>query len=307
MKGFVITGLLAFVLAGPTKAQQFWVPGACWDLLGEHIGQSLYRYRYVGDTVVDGYSVQVVHFTIENLIPPSNPSPIFTSFYRMQGDAVLWRCGGLFLCPPSAAWDTLYWLGVPGDRWMGDDVDPNCYPLGVIEIQDTGHVVVQGITLRTWDIAYLDENGAPIPEDVLPNFGDSLGIIERIGGNLAPSPQPCDGAIVDYYWMTRTHYSDAEISLPEGSTCDIITGQARPTSEPPIAIAPNPGSSFQLTGLSGSAAQLRILDMQGRSVRDGIMINERTPVDLDELPPSTYIVELRFQDGARQLLRWAKE
>lgn len=216
------------------------------------------------------------------------------------------RCDG-WLCPPNPPWDTLLFLGNPGDRWNDGSVDLACYPYGMLEIQDTGHVIIQGITLRTWDLARLDQNGLPIPEENFPNFGDSLSIIERLQGNTWAFPQPCDGEFLDSYWWTLQHYSDVDISLPEGSTCDITTGQLELPHALSIVLHPNPGNTFQLTGLHGRTAQLRLLDMQGRMVRDGFMISERTTVDAEDLLPGTYIVEVHFADGARQALRWVKE
>ncbi len=225
----------------------------------------------------------------------------------MEGSAVMTICGG-WLCPPNAVWDTLLWLGVPGDRWMGDDVDPDCYPLGVVEIQDTGHVIIQGLSLRTWDIARLDQNGDPIPETALGNFGDTLGIIERVRWNLSPPPQPCGGGIVvDYFWFTRTHYSDVDISLPEGSTCDIITSTNQPEGDLPFAIGPNPGTDqVTITGLS-TGTMIRVCDPLGRLIHSTVSFARDAIIPTSAWEVGTYYITVSGSDGPQRSVRWVKE
>ncbi|MBK8228550.1 MAG: T9SS type A sorting domain-containing protein [Flavobacteriales bacterium] len=305
MKANLISLVAAFAVSSGASAQQWLAPGACWDLVGEHIGQTLYRYRYVGDTVLGGYEAQAVHYTLQDITLQGPVSPVFMQFYRMEGSAVMSICGGLF-CPPDAVWDTLLWLGSPGDRWMGDDVDPVCYPLGVIEIQDTGHVIIQGLSLRTWDIAYLDENGVPIPESALPNFGDSLGIIERVRWNLSPPPQPCEGPIIDYFWFTRTHYSDVDISLPEGSTCDIITSASERSDFQLFAVVPNPCTDHFILN-NTTPITIAVRDALGRILQSELRLDPREPVSTEEWPSGTYFVSVTGPHGSHHVLRWVKQ
>lgn len=304
MRAPLLFALSTFALL--VQAQEQWLaPGACWDRLGTFVGpQIMSRYRYVGDTVVDGYSCQMVHRRDDTFYPSGIWSPIFVEYYRMQGAAVMTRCDG-WLCPPNPPWDTLLYLGNPGDRWRGGYHDPDCYPFGILEIQDTAHVVIQGITLRTWDLARLDQNGLPIPEEDLPNYGDSLCIIERLGGNIRAFPQPCDGGFIDYYWYTQTHYSDVDITLPEGSTCDLITTVPQPSIPTIRLIGSNEG--FSLIGLGPSVARVEVLDSQGRIAWSVPGVQEQELVEPKGLQPGMYLVAVRFSNGHQQALHWLKQ
>ena len=310
--------LLLFLLSvqgGGVLAQGFWAPGACWVYEQLHLSPYLNIYMYTGDTVIDGLLAQQCTQRICYLnnvsgggVDTSCVSDIwgFRDWVSLQGDVVYYKhnvAGG-------SPWDTLYYLGVPGDRWWPPTTQPmTCGYFGMLEIQDTGHVVIGGENLRTWSLAYLDSAGVSTWGNGQPFGSDTLAIIERIGGLPRKFPHygyDCYGPM-DPSFFRLQHYSDWQVTTGSGITCDIALRADGRSIETALSLNPNPGSSFQLTGLHGRTAQLRLLDMQGRLVRDGIMISERTPVDVDELPPSTHILELRFQDGARQLLRWVKE
>ena len=306
---------LLSVQGGGVLAQGFWAPGACWVYEQLHVGPYLDIYMYTGDTMIDGLLAQqctqricYLNYVSGGGVDTSCVSDIwgFRDWVSLQGDVVYYKhnvAGG-------SPWDTLYYLGVPGDRWWPPTAQPmTCGYFGMLEIQDTGHVMIDGVNLRTWSLAYLDSAGVSTWGNGQPFGSDTLAIIERIGGLPRKFPHygyDCYGPM-DPSFFRLQHYSDWQITTGSGVTCDIALRVGSRSLETALSLNPNPGSSFQLTGLHGRTAQLRILDMQGRSVRDGILISERTPVDVDELPPSTYILELRFQDGARQLLCWLKE
>jgi hypothetical protein len=76
---------------------------------------------------------------------------------------------------------------------------------------------------------------------------------------------------------------------------------------PSITILPNPGTSFQLSGLRQSPALLRLLDVQGRTIREAIPASEHAPVDMEEIRPGTYLVEVQLADGRREVVRWVRE
>ncbi|HMC97952.1 MAG TPA: hypothetical protein VKG92_09870, partial [Flavobacteriales bacterium] len=103
--------------------------------------------------------------------------------------------------PTETNWDTLYYLGVPGDRWWPLGIGQGaCGHLGMLQIQDTGHVTIDDVYLRTWRIAILDSAGIPTPVYSYNFFEqDSVAIIERIGAvpGRAFLSIPCNP---DYSW-----------------------------------------------------------------------------------------------------------
>ena len=221
----------------------------------------------------------------------------------MEGIVVYAKCAG-FLCPPTATWDTAFYLGVPGDRWGLDNVDPNCYPLGAIEIIDTGHVEVQGVILRTWDLAYLDEQGIPIP-DLPLNYGDTLSLIERFGMMPATPPQPCDGTIVEYMWMHRTHYSDGEIVFPEGSSCDLATGISGLTGTVTM-IVPNPGTDQLRIGPFAGTNKIEVRDPLGRLVHSQSANSGSATIETSAWATGTYYITM-VGNSKSQVLNWIKQ
>lgn len=250
---------------------------------------------------MDGFTSKQVDLTVQEIHPwGAEPWPPCTMYFRMDGLAVLEKHGGVS-CPSGGLWDTLYYLGDIGDRWNGDNVDPACYPLGVLEIQDTGHVVIQGTTLRTWDIAYLDENGAP-----LPFSPDTFRLTERLGMTFNWPPQPCDGGIVEGTPGVRLHYSDIDFSIPDGSTCDLPT-MVSGTEGPPLTIAPNPGTDqLWITGLTATAS-IEVRDPLGRLVHSRSKLPMNAPIETASWESGTYFITVVQANGARDLLRWVKQ
>jgi len=308
--------LLLFLLSvqgGGVLAQGFWAPGACWVYEQLHVGPYLDIYMYTGDTMIDGLLAQQCTRRICNLnlgsggvVDTSCVSDIwgFRDWVSQQGDVVYYK--GQF---PPAAWDTLYYLGVPGDRWWPPNSTGSCAYFGMLEIQDTGHVVIDGVNLRTWSLAYLDSAGTLTWGNGQALGSDTLAIIERIGGlprKFTEYGYDCFGPIDPPFYRLQ-HYSDWQITTGSGVTCDIALRADDRSFQTALRLNPNPGSSFQLAGLSGSAAQLRILDMQGRAVLDGILAQPGLTVTTSELLPGAYLVEVRLPDGRELVLRWVKE
>jgi hypothetical protein len=256
---------------------------------------------------VDGFEVQEERI-IERFVYQGLPSSSFLTlkrYIRMEGNAVMYKCGGTF-CQSDPVWDTLYYLGVPGDRWSSQIADPECYPHGVIEITDTGHVVIQGVSLRTWDLTYLDENGQPVP-DAPSTFADSLGIIERIGCPVGNPPQPCGNGAVDYPAMLLLHYSDNEISIPNGSTCEIFTGTPALTYvQDKISLYPNPGSDILLINSSSTMVGIEVGDQMGRTLPIAQQSLHLRYIPTETWSRGTYFIRITLSDGTQIVQRWIK-
>ena len=255
----------------------------------------------MSDSVIDGMDVQVCLWEICNISPPGiyncgNFNGPYFEFVTTQGEAVLSRA-----YPLSTEWDTLYWLGVPGNRWWPKNSEQFCLGYaGMLEIQDTGHVVIQGVELRTWDVIRLSESGTPFP-------GLSVTITERIGA--APRnfcPWLCS-VTVDCYDYQLVHYSDAEITVPPGASCDIA--MSGPPSHPMNhwRITPNPGvNELRISGVGSSRTKIEVHDALGRRITAQSTTRDYECINTSDWEPGAYWVTLNHLGGHRQVLRWVK-
>ena len=302
------TLLLVTVLSLGGTAQQWLAPGACWVHRVYCLNPgTFYHYQYVSDTVWSGDDVQVVEvssaYVFQNQLFPNGP--LLKHYFKQQGN-VVFDHGSLAYPVPDASWDTLYVLGLPGDRWWPRFANQSCPPLGMLEIQDTGQVVIQGVPLRTWNLAYLDANGDPLAQQAW--WGDTIGILERIGSMPGLPPVPCDTPIWDPCSFFRLHYSDDEIALPLGTSCDITTA-IPPTraTESAIRLHPNPGTDqLYITSLVASAT-VEVRDPLGRLVHSRSNLPMNTPIETAAWESGTYFITVTDYSGRSQVIKWVKQ
>ena len=181
----------------------------------------------------------------------------------------------------------------------------SCAPQGMMEILDTSHVVIQGLGLRTWDVAYLDANGQPGPSPTM----DTLQIIERIGAlPRRPYQGVCPGFPGDYDWVSLLCYTDIDIAITDGTPCDLPTIlPATLTNIPSPRLLSEPSSAqIRITGLT-SAALIRLRDALGREVMNSRSVGPETVIATDGLASGPYFIEIIPPNGMHQVLRWVKE
>ena len=285
-------------------AQQWLVQGARWKYEDLQLGHVLYQSWYASDSIVDGYAVQVVRRTQQDILFGGPIIALPDHYYRMEGNAVMRRCGGPWCF--DAAWDTTYFLGIPGDRWMSEYAEPSCYPSGMLQIVDTGHMVLEGIQRRTWDLVYLDENGNTV-QDINPQLGDSLGIIEGVGSPPGAPPGPCDTMVTWHVpLVSLLCYSDAELSIPEGTVCDLVTS-GNPAEANSSALLPNPGTDqFTITGLSPGST-IRVCDPLGRLIHSAVSTTRDAIIPTSAWEVGTYYITVSHGSGGpSRSLRWVK-
>jgi hypothetical protein len=258
---------------------------------------------YIGDTVIGGRTAQrilvntiLMHY-MTNTLDTTN-----TVFHTSQDGGVIYAWDVL----SSGTWDTLYWFtAVPGDRWYppgADGLCPGQYPLGVLQVVDTGHVVLGGWSLRHVDVAFLDGAGQQSP--------DSFTIIERLGSPLmviAPG-----GCIVSEAGGSLRTYDDNAFppyNSGEPSTCDQFTGIDGPVSRPAFDVYPNPAHTMATLTMrfsedppSGRMATLLVLSAQGSLVRTVELpfSGGKALIDLHGLPPGLFTLRLENPQG-----RWS--
>lgn len=291
MRKLTPIGLL--LLAHAAGAQSWCPPGATWMYdTGNPWFDGETQLIYTGDTMVDGHMAQRIERTRRVVIQGNlNVSGPVAGFTRTDGD-VVWEWNG-------TAWDTLYWFSaVPGDHWQPFwPFEEDC-PDHAWHVTDTTTVTISGVPLRR---VFVELRESGVPAGVNSTFTERIG---GGGGFLFPGLPPC-GAIYECY-CTFSCYRDDEVNA--NSACALtLSVPSLITQETRFQAHPNPGTTFQLTGLGQRPALLRVLDVQGRIVHEGIPATEHAPVDLGELHPGTYLVEVQLADGRRQVLRWVRE
>lgn len=262
---------------------------------------------YTGDTVIDGMQVQerttrtcLLNWASGGGLDTNCLSDIWSTreYVYQLGDIVFSKVEGF-----SPGWDTLYYLGTPGNRWWPAHYPYplDCGTFGMLEIQDTGHVVIDGVNLQTWDLAYLDSAGTSTWGNQQFLGADTLAIIERIGG-LFPS-YTCEP--VDQPAFRLRHYSDWQMTTGGGLACDIVLPTSETARQLPTLV-PNPGVNQFLIGGMIDAALVEVRDVLGRVIYS----EKRRPnawIDSSGWPPGTYFVIVGEANERRKTLRWVRQ
>jgi hypothetical protein len=297
MRSTTLIGILA--LAASATAQNWCPVGAEWTFnywhlnwqTGEsHTGTLLAR--YTGDTLVGGQVAKRIEQSLHYEVVGTgetflyNWGPTFTRY----DDEVVYTWSSW-----AQQYDTLIWYGAaPGDNWT----DPG--PGHQYVVLDTATVEIGGLNLRRLEVQ---------PQLMGEQIGPNNFIYERIGFDEFHTFNP-GGFLADGVHFYFRCYRDGDISFPNPGPedCGFTVGMPEKRSiHSPINLHPNPGTTFQFTGLGDRPALLRLLDMQGRVVREGTMASEDQPMDTGDLRTGCYLVEILLADGRREVLRWVRE
>lgn len=302
--------IVAFVISSASSmGQGFWAPGACWIYEQLHVSHYLVVAMYSGDTVIDGQLAQERTFRTCLLdwnggggLDTNCLSDIWSyRDYVYRQDNIVYSKGN----DPSAAWDTLYYLGVPGERWWPthDPYPLTCGLFGMLEIQDTASVVIDGVELTTWSMAYLDSAGTSTWGNEQFLGADTMAIVERIGGQFtAYGCAPFDAPA-----FRLLHYSDWQMTTSDGLACDIVlsTSASQPS---PYSIFPNPGTdALILSGLPAGPNRIEVRDLFGRSVYSRTRVAANAPIDTSSWGSGTYFITVHENDAVSQTIRWVKQ
>lgn len=279
--------ILVTLFTIPGQAQSWCPPGATWTYEAGMGLAGFNRMTYTHDTLIDGFTAQIIDQYSAIQFPQPPPGPTFGGppnisytpvavITRSDSDAVYILTG--------AVWDTLYWFGaVPGDHWYpphapGADCDP-------ITVADTGTTVIEGVALRR--VVTMD----------------GFTIIERIGSTWDMFIY-CSNWIVDGPMGMRC-YSDDEISyLLTSGACEVLMDVNEASASSSLMIYPNPGTDHFSLSLPHGAHTITLFDVMGRRVHQQQIINERASVQTTDLPSGIYLVKV---DEGLKPLRWVKE
>lgn len=290
-------------LAGFAQAQVWCPPGATWHReFWYSTSEASWDETYVGDTLVDGFLAQRIVFTGAMILGPGTPTEMTIpisgeEFTALEDSLLLVRIAAT----PTAVWDTLLRFdALPGDQWFLPGHDLICSEVStsdLMQILDTGHVDVDGVTLRYWDFGFF------WPTNPLVWAGRYY---ERFGHPHALIPQPTCGVATEGF--ASSCYRDDELLFPNpfspSADCGITLNAPEVANGQPFVISPNPGTDHILMTLPPGAHVIALFDALGRPVRQLYSSGGQFVVDTQQLASGVYSV--RVDDGGA-LIRWVKE
>jgi len=293
-------------LATTSVAQSWCPPGAKWNYEEMSIGFSGYRHRvYEGDTIVLGQPAQRIRTTGIQVDLLSLDTIWINQVHHtsVQNNVLMFLTGS----PNGLVWDTLLRFdALPGDRWYPPNYNVLCTgeePYGMIQVTDTGHVVVDGVSLRRWSYGALGPNGELM--------GGNEHYYERVGFLNGLVPFPFCGVIIEAgeilicYWDSQLTFNNP--SAPSGSTCDITLGTSSSARLTAISLSPNPGREQLTLTLDSSPHGITLLDALGRVVATHANLMGTTTIATEQFPSGPYLLRIESPDGTRTSLRWVKE
>lgn len=167
---------------------------------------------------------------------------------------------------------------------------------------DFAFVTVAVDTASMW-YADADGDGLGDPADTLLACGQPAGFVSTADdgcpGIFGTVGDPCDDGNANT--INDTLGVDCVCAGEPGSG---IADRSRTD----LALHPNPGTQgFVLAGLGQGAAQVRVLDMQGRMVLGREWVRDAVLVNAAALAKGSYVVEVLYGEGLVQRLRWVKQ
>jgi hypothetical protein len=268
--------LLSLTLFTVTLSAQSWSPpGATWTYGLQDEGITGYsRYSYVGDTLLNDTVGQRIDLETVVVVDP-DPTPVVNThagavITSYANDVVsVWD-------QLSERWDTLFWFTAQiGDFWQPPHYEGECGDAERIEVEATGTLVEDGVTLRWLDLA-----------------SDRGRIVERAGWywNLEITPS-C--LIVEGLAGERC-YTDGAVSYspPTWTTDCFAIGMGEEPSNERVVFYPNPGTDHFTAQVPPGCDALLMRDALGRTVRQERLAGGTFVIDVTDLPSGAFAVHL---------------
>lgn len=275
MRAFVPLSLLLFT---SLNAQTTFAPiGAKWTY-EEHYAfipdSDLVTIESIADTLMQGHTCKVLEVTGAIYCTPS-----YRYVYASNDTVFFWE-------PVAGFFSVLHIMNaVPGQQWDMWVSAPNA-GLALVAGVTMGSVsttVISGVTLRT------QSQSVDVPGMAYMGTGN---VIERLGDLRYLFPWgtgACDG---DYITTLRC-YEDPDITWlnPLLTQCDFIMGVDEPLAGASFLVTPSlalAGEPIFLSSSDASRQSFTVLDMMGRRVSDGVMVNGKATLRL--MAAGSYLV-----------------
>lgn len=285
---------LAVIISSVCAAQAWCPPGATWT------------YSISDDAPITWHGFLVMTYS-RDTIWGGHPGQVFSSHAVMELDElgstsvsdvdvsmITWVEGDLVHAPTT--WDTLYdFVAVPGDFWYGSTYARLNCPGDPLTVVDSGHVVIEGLSLRYVDV----DNGV----------NGQHRIMERIGYDLWMTPQL--NCVPPSAIATLRCYHDDEIDYVApgwSGPCEGVVGVIEQTIAGPHGVFPNPGSDHVVVSYPIGTATIGLFDATGREVLHAPVLSNRARIDISGIASGLFVY--RLLDGAGLLIgsgTWIKE
>lgn len=297
--------LLLAVMPVIASAQSWCPPGATWKTtIGPSLSSGQLTRAYAGDTVLGGLAAQRIETTGYQVYNQDTIELQYSNYTSTQGQTVFLWVQSFFL--PTPQWDTLLRYDAQiGDHWFPPGSDFYCSQSsiqGSLQVQDTGHIVVDGHTIKYWEVAYLDFFG--MPEFNTGRYYERLGYM----GGLVPLGGSC--VIADYGEIINC-YTDVDLSYLNAQypgECDISLSTLTSRDQPTHLPFPNPGLDHFFVDLpSAGMHTIEVWDAMGRCVLRVRRTDGQARIDTGTLDRGVYTVQVTDNQGAFGSSIWLKE
>jgi len=280
-----LTFFFCALLLGVSASAQNWCPtGAVWNhtyygCLG-CTDTGYVHTAYAGDTLFQGSTCQILDAT-------KHSWDIYTGIYTVEhlGPQITRGQNDLVEKWNGSSFDTLFhFASAPGDSWY-----PLGMGMGVVTVLDTGHAVVDGLSLR-----YL-----------VMDMDLGLGTTDTVFARMGFLHYYVDGNSLFYADLglgpLRCYLDDQiDYSTGMGPACEFTLGSGQRPYQGHCGLFPNPGSgAFTLSYHAQSVVgELQVRDLSGR-----IVLRERIPqwstahrVVLDHAAEGLYMCRIQWQE-----------
>lgn len=288
MKKLQITLLIVYSIFvnRETNAQQWCSPGAKWTYENAYVIQHLFKFEYVGDTLINGYNSNIINkYSRIYFFGPPGSGPYAGQEEMIGSEYTLFRNDTLYHIRDGEL-KFLYDFGASaGDIWEVEvsfslDTVYNCASQ-IITVDSVGIEEINGVPMR-W-VAY-SSNTIDASGKAYERFGP-------INNFIFPQLTSCD--LQEPPLMILRCYSDDEIGQVEGETsiwiqpefrCDLYETVSirQVTDQNEFQVYPNPASkSIIIRKTSSSRLNCIIINAIGQEVQRNELINNISTLDIN--------------------------
>lgn len=287
----LLFSVLCVAYVSNTNAQASWCPaGAQWHYHVNWFAEyGFAELTYVGDTIIDGVPSKKIFEFVKTINQATGQIVTGGNFrYSYEANGVVYGRGYDWTTSIDV-WDTLFNINaVPGNRW---GIYPGVYDSSYMEVQDTGHAMIQGFNLRWLTVEYTI-NG--LVEDWLLDT-----IYERIGFAGFNYPFEASVGSTDPFISGFCNYSDDAFSdwNNTDTVCRFLPTGIETTLAPTFSVFPNPVSDvFHFKSFDGAPATICVYSSDGRKMLEQRKF-ENDAIDMSTLPNGIFTIEMISHQG----------